>query len=158
MLKHKGIIGAIIILLVIAFGMAVFVYIFKASDSSSQPLTIPSEEILYPDVQSITATHFYNEGTHTLIGEIALPTPCDLLSWTVSVAESYPEQASIDFSVSNHSDACIEVVTEQEFHITYEASERATIKTRFNGRTLPLDLIQDTSEDNSLEFQPFLTH
>ncbi len=70
-----------------------------------------------------------------------MPTPCDLLNWTSSVAESMPEQVAIDFTVVNTTDTCTQVVTPQIFQVAFEASEAATLSATLNGRRVELNLI-----------------
>jgi len=57
-----------------------------------------SESAFAPDL--ITAAHQYSEdeGVHIVAGEADVPTPCHILNHEVSIAESMPEQVSINFS------------------------------------------------------------
>jgi hypothetical protein len=153
----KGIVGGVIILLIIIFGMFFFVSIFSLDKVDiSEDRTV--KDTAYDSIKTINATRFYQDGAHTLTGGIELPTPCDLLSWDVVVAESYPEQVIIDFYVSKHSDACVQVVTLQKFHITFNASEIAKIRTTLESKPINLVITEGVSTEDAVLFEPFLSH
>ncbi len=95
----------------------------------------------YDSITRIDAKHYFIEGKHTVVGEILMPTPCDLLNWDSSVAESMPEQVSIGFTVVNTTDTCAQVVTPQLFSVSFDASQAASIKATLNGKAVEFNLI-----------------
>lgn len=113
-------------------------------------------EVLYASISRVDAKHFYSDGLHTLVGEIAMPTPCDLLQSDVLIAESYPEQVTIDFSVINNADFCAQVVTPQRFKVEAQASEKATFSARLEGRVIELNRIPATEGESPDDFELFI--
>jgi len=116
----------------------------------------PVVEEEYGDIMRIDAKHFYIDGTHTIVGEILMPTPCDLLQSDVAVRESYPEQVMIDFSVVNNADACMQVITPARFQVSAMASEAATFHAHFRGRDVVLNLIPAAEGETPDEFELYL--
>ncbi len=155
-------IGLFVLLIV---GMAIFTYLEKQEASHDAPS--PSEEVspsaptgdapiderpattsgdtsstapavsVEPGTPLLTDRTFAS-GTHTLVGEIALPTPCHELSWEVTVAESFPEQVTIAFSTTPGDGMCAQVLTPAPFSVTVAASADATFSALFNGEPVPL--------------------
>lgn len=157
--KRTIIIGSIVFVLIVA-GMFIFSYLKQSELEVIQP-EMPTEvetevEGLYDYIDRIDAKHFYIDGTHTLAGEILLPTPCDLLNWDVTVAESFPEQVTVEFSVVNSAEACAEVMTAQRFKVSFGASEEAIIKALFMGREVELNLIPAAEGETPDDFELFI--
>jgi len=156
-MEHKGIVSAVIVLIIIVIGMFLFAYFKKTEIQNEIPYIPPiNEEVSYPEITRVDAKHFYIDGTHTIVGEILFPTPCDLLNWDVAVAESYPEQVAIDFTVINNSETCVEMVTPQRFKISFDASEDADIQVQFEGRQLELNLIPGSEGESPDDFELFI--
>lgn len=143
-MKHHGIVAAIVIFVLIIAGMFIFAFL-KTSEISNvpvQPVTDETEEELpYGAITRIDGKHYFNGTEHTVVGEILMPTACDLLNWDTAVAESMPEQATISFTVVNSSEVCAQVVTPQRFYVRFNASEQATIDATLNGRAVELNLV-----------------
>lgn len=157
-MNHKGIIAAIILFGIIIIGMFVFAFLKKSELTEapvprSEPVVVSSP---YDSITRIDAKHFFSNGTHTLVGEMQLPTPCDLLNWNPLVMESMPEQVRIDFTVVNNTDTCTQVVTPQKFFVEFTASEQAQMEATLNGRKLELNLIPAApgEKPEDYEFSP----
>ncbi|MEX0934859.1 MAG: hypothetical protein WDZ70_00855 [Candidatus Paceibacterota bacterium] len=137
-----GVVGiAIIILLIILLSGG-------ASDNTDTPPVSDDVEGFVP--QEIQAIHTFSAGTHTLRGEIDLPTPCHTLTHDVMIAESFPEQVTINFQTEvNDQVVCAQVITPSAFEISFEASEDASIRTRFNDTNVPLQFL--TPNPNTAE-------
>ena len=73
------------------------------------------------------------------------------------VAESYPEQITINFTVLNNADTCAQVMTEQRFMVEVTASEEATFSATLEGRPVELNLVPaaegETPEDFELYYK-----
>jgi len=105
----------------------------------------------------IIAKHQFKDGAHTIVGEIDMPTPCHLLDWETIIAESFPEQVTINFkSVYNSADVCAQVVTPQRFKITFEASENAVISATLDGKKIILNLIEAPKDEDLDDFEIFI--
>lgn len=146
-----------ILSLIVVIGLlvgAAYYFTTKQQDDSYDPIVQnPNGSDFSDDIdaeRSITARHQFQDGTHTLTGEIELPTPCHELSYTVAVRESFPEQVSIDFTSSAPADAvCAQVITPKPFEVVFEASEEALITATMNGETAILNLIRGGSAEGS---------
>ena len=119
-------------------------------------MEVVDEPNLYPGITRIEAKHFYADGKHTFAGVVELPTPCDLLQAEAMVAESMPEQVTLDFTVINNSEACIQVISQQRFLVEATASENATVRARFMGRDVELNLIPALPGETPEEFELFI--
>ncbi len=159
-MEQKHFILSVLILGLIVLGMFVFTVIKKQEIVSEQntPPPIAEEErsSKFNYIEQITARHFYLDGVHTLVGEIDMPTPCDLLEWDVLVMESYPEQVIVDFSVINHSDMCTQVITPQQFSVSFNASDMASIRVRLEGEEIDLNLVPATEDESPEGLEPYI--
>jgi len=81
----------------------------------------------------LAASHVFKEGIHILSGGINLPTPCHQISHDVFTVQSFPEQVTIDFSITNLSEFCAQVITTVPFEIVVPASENATFNILIDG-------------------------
>ena len=156
-MRRREIILVCGLLVAIVLGMFTYTYLAK-----QQPATAVVEPVVEaPAVNElfsrIEAKHFYRDGTHTIVGEVMMPTPCDLLTYESVVAESMPEQVTFQFGVINNSEMCAQVMTPQRFMVSASASQAAELKATFNGQSIELNLIEagpnETIEDFELYFK-----
>jgi hypothetical protein len=107
----------------------------------------------------ITAAHQYNEDEdlHIVAGETDVPTACHLLSTDVTVAESDPEQVTINFtsSLEDPEAVCAQVITGRRFKTTFQASEAAEIDATYNGQAVELNLQEVGPDENLEEFEVY---
>lgn len=157
-MSQKSIILIVCLFVLIVAGMFVYAYVKKSE--LTEVVVVPSEEptldIPYADITRIDAKHYFIDGMHTLVGEVVMPTPCDLLEAGATVMESYPEQVMIDFSVINTAEACAQVLTAQRFKVDFTASEQASISARFMGREIELNLIPAAPGEKPEDFEVFI--
>ncbi len=148
----------IVLFVLIVIGMFAFAYL-KSNElqAPSQVDEVPKgeeEESPLVTADRITATHYYTDGAHTFAGQIDMPTPCDLLTVETAVAESYPEQLTLNFKVVNNSESCAAVITPQRFLTTsVTASAEATIKATWNGKPIELNLIPALPGERPEEYE-----
>ncbi len=157
-MKNNGIIVAIVLFILIIIGMFVFAYLKKSEIENTGVTPVVEEPVAgpYDSITRIDAKHFFIDGTHTLVGEVAMPTACDLLNWDSVVAESMPEQVAINFDVINTSDSCAQVVTNQRFKVEFQASQGASMRATFEGRPVELNLIPAGSDETPDDFELFI--
>ncbi len=155
-MNQKTIIICIALFILIVVGMFTFAYLKKQEIKIETPVVTEQKELPYPLVTGITAKHYFIDSVHTFVGEITLPTPCDLLQSQALVRESMPEQVALDFSVINTAQTCAQQTTNQRFKTSAIASEGATFSAQFMGRTVPLNLIPAASGETPEEFELFI--
>jgi hypothetical protein len=157
-MSQRAIILTVVLFVIIIVGMFGFAYMKK--QEVEQPVNQVNEElkeeVKYASVTRIDAKHFYIDGVHTLVGEIPMPTPCDLLNTDVLVAESYPEQVRIDFTVINNAETCAQVVTPARFKVEATASSTAEFSAYFQGRPVELNLIPAAEGETPDDFEVFI--
>jgi hypothetical protein len=77
----------------------------------------------------ISITHRYEKGTHIWSGSIEAPTPCSSIETGALVAESYPEQITLELNTMEPAGvACAQVLTAHAFEIHASASPEATVR------------------------------
>ncbi len=158
-MERTHILRAITVLVLIIIGMFVFAYIKRAEIKETTPPTVEvtdTKESPYAYITRVDAKHFYINGTHTIVGEIPFPTPCDLLNWETRVAESYPEQVTVAFDVINNAEMCTQVVTPQRFKVSFDASESARIRATLEGRDIELNLIPASPSESPDDYELFI--
>jgi hypothetical protein len=159
-MDKRSIILVVSFLALVVVGMFIYAYLKRAEITAPAPVAPAASEVEvgtpYPNVTRIEAKHFFIDGVHTLVGQVELPTPCDLLETGSVVKESMPEQVELQFSVINNAESCAQIITAQRFMITATASQGATFTARFMGRELPLNLIPAQPGETPEEFELFI--
>lgn len=156
-MDKRTIILVISLFILIIAGMFTFAYLKRSEITQQPPVVIVEEEVVpYADITRIDAKHYFIDGVHTFVGEIQMPTPCDLLEVDTVVMESYPEQIKLNFSVVNNSETCAQVLTAQRFKTSATASEAATVSATFMGRAVELNLIPAAAGETPEEFELFI--
>ena len=162
-MEQRTIILIVALFVLIVVGMFTFAYL-KRTEHAMAPLPsagttstpMRGEESPtgpYANITRVTAKHFFEDGTHTFVGEIPMPTPCDLLEADALVRESMPEQVEIQFSVINNADTCAQVITPQRFSVSAEASEAATVSATLEGRPVELNLVPPADGESPENFE-----
>ncbi len=158
-MEHKNIIAAGLVLVLIIVGMFVFAYLKKAEIQKGEdaPKTVTEDiNAPYGNITRVDAKHFYVAPTHTIVGEILMPTPCDLLNWETRILESAPEQVIVDFNVVNHAETCAETVTPQRFKVSFDAPENAKIRATLQGREIEVNLVPAGANESPEDFELFI--
>ncbi len=158
-MNNRVVVVAIILFVIVVTGMFTFAYL-KKSEIRERTTDIPPpsqpEAGPYDSITRVDAKHFFIDGKHTLVGEIVLPTPCDLLDWSAPVAESMPEQVTVHFKVINTAETCVAQVTNQRFKVDFSASKDASISATFMGRGVELNLIPASESEKPDDFEIFI--
>lgn len=157
-MEHRNIVAAVVVLGLIISGMFVFAYLKKA-ELNETPAPAPAlnqDTAPFAGITRIDAKHFYDGKTHTVVGEMSMPTPCDLLNWSTRIQESMPETVIIDFDVINNADVCAQVITQQRFFVQFDASENANIRATLEGNELEVNLIPAAPGERPEDFELFI--
>jgi hypothetical protein len=156
-MSNRTIVLFVVIFALIVLGMFTFTYIYKqnAPETVIEP-TVQATTTNSYGITRIDAKHFFIDGVHTIVGELSLPTPCDLLTTDALVAESYPEQVTFAFSVINTTEVCAQVVTTQRFKVEATASQAANLKATFMGVPVELNLVAADAGETPEEFELFI--
>jgi hypothetical protein len=156
-MKNHGIVAAIIIFACIIAGMFVFAFL-KKSELKEVPIvqTPPVVTTPYDNITRIEAKHYFIDGTHTIAGEMLMPTACDLINWEPIIRESMPEQVTISFTVINNAESCAQVITPARFLVPFTASADAQIDATLNGRVVELNLIPATEGEKPEDFELYI--
>ena len=145
------------IFVVVIGGMFLYAYIASRDlENVPEPDTITEETTPYDYITRVDAKHFLIDGTHTIAGEIMMPTACDLLSVDATVAESMPEQVMLNFTVINNAETCAQVQTSQRFMVSFDASDEASIDARFMGRDIELNLVPPAEGETPDDFELYI--
>lgn len=158
-MENRNIIIAVALLSLIVVGMFIFTYLKKQEIKNNDPIKtdeMVAVSVPYAQITRIDAKHFFDGKTHTLAGEILMPTPCDLLNWDTRVAESNPEQITVDFNVVNHTESCTQMITPQRFKVSFDAGENASIRATFVGRFVELNLLPASPDESPDDFELFI--
>ena len=147
---------SVFILVVVSLFSISYLYKQKKVDNIEPQAPIAVIPVDRYNVKRIDGKHFFKNGTHTVVGEITLPTPCDLLKTEAIIAESYPEQVTFLFTVINTTDTCAMVATNQRFKVEARASSQANLKATFNGSAVELNLIEASADETPEEFELFI--
>ena len=155
-MDKKTIILVVSIFALIVAGMFIFAYL-KKGETLAEPVTEEQEEEMpYAGITRIDAKHFYVDGIHTFVGELTLPTPCDLLEVDSAVMESFPEQVRLNFNVINNAEVCAQVMTTQRFMVEVVASSEATVSASLMGKEVVLNLTPATPGETPEEFELYI--
>ena len=157
--NNKAMLLAILLFALVVLGMFAFAY-WKQKDTNKEAeapvVPIDQSEDRYAGITRIEGKHFFIDDVHTIVGEVAVPTPCDLLDVDVIIAESFPEQVTLDFKLNNSAEFCAQVVTTQRFMVTAKVSEDATFKALLNSRVVELNLVEAAPGETPDSFELFI--
>lgn len=155
--KKTAIVSVVVFILIIA-GMFGYAHLKQSQIAETEPeeTTEPQIDPRYSYIDRVDAKHFYIDGVHTFVGEIPMPTPCDLLYAEAFVAESYPEQVSVNFTVVNNAEMCAEVITPQRFSVTATASDQATFSANFMGQPIEFNIIEAEPGETPESFELYI--
>lgn len=145
---------AVVAFIVLLAGVVFFGFSGNKEDTNPTPST-PDAADNRPEV-TINAKHQWKDGTHTVAGEIEMPTPCHIIDNAVEVAESFPEQIRIYFTMETNADVCTQVITPARFKIDIQASEMASIEAKLNGEKAVLNLIEAGPDEDLDDFELFI--
>ena len=156
--NNKAMILAVVIFAIVVLGMFAFAYWKQKDNKEAEAPIVPIEqsEERYAGITRIDGKHFFIDDVHTIVGEVAVPTPCDLLDVDVVIAESFPEQVTLDFKLNNSAEFCAQVVTTQRFMVTAKVSEDATFKALLNNRVVELNLVEAAPGETPDSFELFI--
>lgn len=157
--KKIAIVAGIIALVFVVGGVLYWQTISPFSAKNQTASVIGSQlaqSVTEPVHETITAKHQYKNGGHIVAGEVNMPTPCHILTTNVRVAESFPEQVTIDFVSTTNAEICAQVVTPARFRVNFKASGQAVIKATWNGEPVVLNLIQVSADENLDDFQIYM--
>ena len=142
----------ILIKLAVITGLIVLLWLLWPAVQNNIDQSVPDQDDsqIMPDddgtipPDNIIATHTYENGMHRLVGSITLPTPCYKMDVSTVIAESLPEQVTLDFAVTEPSQdvICAQVLDDREFDLQFEASPNPVMRAKVNGEAVML-LIDD---------------
>ena len=98
-----------------------------------------------PPPHTAEAQHAYSDGTHIIIGEIGLPTPCHVLDWQAAVETGDPDVITIHLASTDMTRiapglVCPQVITSEAFGVAVQADEDAAILATLNATEIDLHL------------------
>lgn len=161
-MDQKTIIAVIAFFAVLVAGMFGYTYLKKSELAEQAPAantattTESAADVPHASVTRIEGTHYFSDGTHTVVGEILMPTPCDLLEADATVEESDPPEITLTFSVINNAEFCAQQVTPQRYQVTADAPEDATFRAVFMGREIELNLVPAAPGETPEDFERFI--
>lgn len=151
--SHKFFYGIIVIvviaLLVIGYG-AIRSFIGAPADSE---VATSTESLPEDEIRIVNSRHQFKGGVHTYVGEIVVPTPCDLLNFSVATSTA---GAHITFTTKSSDDPCAQVITSQRFKVSYQGSATSTVSASLNGSPVRLNVIEVGETENLDEFEIYI--
>jgi len=156
-MNQRALIVAVVLFVVIIGGMFGYAYLKRAELQPATPVPTPPQKEERQNITHIDAKHFFTDGTHTIAGEIMMPTPCDLLEAGPIALESSLDEVTVAFRVINNTEGvCAQVVTPQRFKVSFEANAGAFIDAIFNGSPVTLNLVEAKPDENPDDFELFI--
>lgn len=155
-MNRRAVLLTIALFLLVIVGMFAFAFSQQDRNVTEDGADIEEANEQYANITRIEGKHFYIDGVHTVVGEIPMPTPCDLLESSSRVAESMPEQITLEFEVVNNAEFCAQTITPQRFKVSASASPEATIEAMFEGRSVELNLVEAAPGETPDEFELYI--
>lgn len=88
--------------------------------------------------QGFTLELSYNEGSYFYYGSVQTPTPCHKITVDTFIAESYPEQVTLNVVVTDSGDVCSQVIDNKVFSGEIVVSEQASFNIQLAGEPASL--------------------
>jgi len=156
-MNNKSIVLAIVLFVAVVLGMFIFAYLKKSElvvPPTSNLATTETTTNAY-GITRIDGKHYFIDGVHTVVGEVALPTPCDLLVSTSSVTTE-PDGINLEFSVVNNSETCATVITTARFSISAEAPRYLPFTATFMDVPVVLNFTEADQGELPEEFEVYI--
>ncbi len=157
-MSNKVIVLIVALFVLIVAGMFGFAYLKKAEAPAVLPEATETTGATTDSygITRIEAKHFFINGVHTIVGELTMPTACDLLNSTSTVSSSVPATVTYDFSVINHSTDCAKQLTPARFKVSATAGADANLKARFMGKDVDLNLTEAAAGETPDSYELFI--
>ncbi|HEU4677551.1 MAG TPA: hypothetical protein VFS75_02425 [Candidatus Paceibacterota bacterium] len=156
-MEKRNTIIAIVLIVIVVAGMFLYARMKRAEINAPAPepaaTTTDVTPSPYAGITRIDAKHFFDGTTHTVVGSMSMPTPCDLLNWSTHADGS---TVTIDFTVINNAEMCAQTVTEARFKVAFDAPENATIKATLEGRPIDVNLIPAAPGETPDDYEIFI--
>lgn len=104
----------------------------------------------------IEATHLMEGSRHVVVGEIMLPTPCDILSWVVEQNATQLQEVTLAFEVNRRGTICENSPKASPFAIYFDAPTNAQIDASLDGVPVPLKLSEAPPGTKPEEYTTFI--
>jgi len=92
--------------------------------------------------EKIRAIHSFEDGTHTLTGEINLPTLCHTLIYKIISTGSSSEHITVAFSKENNIPTCKQFINPEPFSVVFPASKDAILSITLDKQKVPFVIIE----------------
>jgi hypothetical protein len=140
----------IVILLVIVIVMAVKSLLEKEPVTNSDNISPERQEAIEEgdnrpeDTLNVKRQHI--DGTHTFVGTIILPTPCN--SYNAEVVSGNPAEIKITINELGPAETCIAVTDPRDFKVSYQAPFEQEFIITINGTEYNLNLFEVPEDEN----------
>ena len=157
-MTNKTIVVLIASFIALILGLFALSYVQKQKTRTEAPVATTTGAVSEDPyhINRIDAKHFYRNGIHTIVGELTMPTPCDLLTTDAVVMESMPEQVVYTFKVINTTTDCEVKSTKQRFSVEAEASDQASLAATFRGMPIELNLVEAGADETPESYELFI--
>jgi len=158
-MTNRTIILSAALFVAVVLGMFTYAYL-KQQEIAPLPEqvdeSVADADAAYAGITRVDAKHFYIDGTHTIVGEILMPTPCNLLE-SDAVLTDDATTASVSFTVVNTTDVCAQVITPARFMASL-VSESAELewKAALMEREIVINLIEALPGETPEDFELYL--
>lgn len=133
--------GIVLVLIIVVVGGFMF---FTSSDTTVPTIPLePAPDGDEPTQKDENVQVFRTSvgDVHTYRGVLSVPTPCHELRTQLLIAESLPEQVTIEFEAISSAELCAQVITEKEFEVTFTAHPDHTIRGFMNGNHFEFNVV-----------------
>lgn len=139
-----------IIVVVVLIGLAALVFfsLQKPEEDIPLPVDVRDRSDSTTDAKESTIIiHSFEDGIHQYAGNVEIPTPCHALDANALVAESFPEQITIQLTTvaPDPDTVCIQVLDRADFEVSASASEEARlVGVTLDGGRLLFDIFEES--------------
>jgi len=150
-----GIVGIAVLVLIVVMYQGSTIDMDADREWANTPAEEPKDVVITPKTV-ITAKRAYQSGTHTIAGEIPMPTPCHVLAASATSTND-GTKAFIEFTSSmSGAEMCAQVITPARFKVSVKANKDAEISATLNGQEVVLNLIEAGPNENLDDFELYI--
>lgn len=152
---------AVIVFVVISFQKSTMDTSAPSAQGSASTTAWENAPAVSPEVEItpktvVTAKHAYRTGTHTIAGEMLLPSPCHVLE-SKAVVSADKKSILLQFVSSvKTGEMCASVMTSARFKLTAKAASTAAITATLNGQAVTLNLIEAGPNEDLDNFELYI--
>ena len=126
--------------------------------SNKEPADLQTDEpkngLLQPVVEIISVNHQFEDGKHTIVGNLTLPTPCH----SYNAVPNFQEDGTVVVEITTESsdEMCAQVITDATFRVEFEGDEDLVFMGTLNDNPIIFNVFEVPAGENIDDYESMI--